>query len=141
MSDSPNDNERRHWHGAAGDRYEHVNAWTAGGAKGPTSRAAWALTPEMMANLNARKNSDASTSSNTGNTANQSGSPAVPSVGERRRSSASSPGGGGSLFSNLQSQKRDSTDPSMAGRRASWNEQQAQGGYFSKLWNGYTRGK
>lgn len=55
MSDSPNDNERRHWHGAAGDRYEHVNAWTAGGAKGPTSRAAWALTPEMMANLNARK--------------------------------------------------------------------------------------
>ena len=47
--------DRRHWHGTSGDRHEHHNVWTAGGAKGPTSRAPWALTPEMMANLNARK--------------------------------------------------------------------------------------
>ncbi|KAJ6084262.1 hypothetical protein N7486_011062 [Penicillium sp. IBT 16267x] len=140
MSDNANDNERRHWHGTAGDRYEHVNAWTAGGQKGPTSRAAWALTPEMQANLNARKGSDTSTTSNTANARSPSGSPPTPSVGERRRSSGSSTGSGAGLFSNLQSQKRESTDPTMAGRRKSWNEQQAQGGYFSKLWNGYTRG-
>ncbi|KAJ5949589.1 hypothetical protein N7454_001173 [Penicillium verhagenii] len=144
MSDNMSDSERRHWHGMAGDRHEHHNVWTAGGAKGPTSRAPWALTPEMMANLNARKGSDASTSSNSANanaaagTTNASGSPPIPSISERRRSSASS--GSGGLFSNLHSQKRESVDPTMAGRRASWNEQQAQGGYFSKLWNGYTRG-
>ncbi|KAJ5631534.1 uncharacterized protein N7484_011634, partial [Penicillium longicatenatum] len=126
MSDNANDNERRHWHGSAGDRYEHVNAWTAGGAKGPASRASWALTPEMMANLNARKGSDASTSSNNA-TANPAGSPNTPTVSERRRSSASSSGSGAGLFSNLQTQKRESTDPSMAGRRASWNEQQVPG--------------
>lgn len=160
--------DRRHWHGTSGDRHEHHNVWTAGGAKGPTSRAPWALTPEMMANLNARKvfpshsnfpvpllpslpdlpipnsnantlkNSDASTSSTKDATANPV-SPSVPSINDRRRSSASS-GSGAGLFSNLQSQKRDSGDASMAGRRASWNEQQKPGGWFGKLWDGYTKG-
>lgn len=55
ISNDMSDNERRHWHGTAGDRHEHHNVWMQGGAKGPSSRAPWALTPEMMANLNARK--------------------------------------------------------------------------------------
>lgn len=46
------DNTRRHWKGEPGDRHEHVNPWGHGGAKGPAARAPWALTPEMMANLN-----------------------------------------------------------------------------------------
>ena len=65
-------------------------------------------------------------------------SPPTPSVNERRRSSASI---GGTLFSNLQTQKRESSDPGMVARRASWNEQAQKGGIFSKLWDGYTRGK
>ncbi|KAJ5708241.1 hypothetical protein N7488_008042 [Penicillium malachiteum] len=134
------DDERRHWHGTAGDRHEHHNVWMQGGAKGPSSRAPWALTPEMMANLNARKGSDASTAS-TGNanatTTNQAGSPTVPTVNERRRSSASS--GSSGLFSNLHSQKRQSDDAAMAARRASWNEQQGPTSWFGKLWDGYTR--
>ncbi|KAJ5273473.1 hypothetical protein N7478_008598 [Penicillium angulare] len=144
MSDNDNDNTRRHWHGLSGDRHEHHNVWTNGGAKGPASRAPWALTPEMMANLNARKGSDASTSSNTANAhianANQAGSPTTPTVNERRRSSASS-GNAAGLFSNLHTQKRQSDDANMAGRRASWNEQQSPSGFFGKLWDGYTRGK
>jgi hypothetical protein len=49
MTDKIPDNIKRHWHGNAGDRHEHLNVWTHGGSKGPASRAAWALTPEMMA--------------------------------------------------------------------------------------------
>lgn len=49
------DDTRRHWHGTSGDRHEHLNAWVAGGAKGPAGRAPWALTPEMMKNLNNRR--------------------------------------------------------------------------------------
>jgi hypothetical protein len=49
------DDTRRHWHGTSGNRHEHHNAWVAGGAKGPAGRAPWALTPEMMSNLNARR--------------------------------------------------------------------------------------
>ena len=79
------------------------------------------------------QNSDSSNSSQ-----NQNNEPQSPqTVSERRRSS----GSGAGLFSNLQSQKRDSSDAGMAGRRASWNEQREQGGFFSKLWDGYTRGK
>jgi hypothetical protein len=75
--------------------------------------------------------------STTSNNSNSPTSPTIPSLGERRRSSASS---GGGLFANLQSQKRDSTSPDMATRRASWNEQAAKGGPFSKWWDGYMRG-
>ncbi|KAJ5222649.1 uncharacterized protein N7469_008889 [Penicillium citrinum] len=129
------DDTRRHWHGTSGDRHEHLNAWVAGGAKGPAGRAPWALTPEMMKNLNNRRDSSGSaSSSNAGAETNTSNSP--PTVSERRRSSAS----GAGLFSNLQSQKRDSGGSDMAGRRASWNEQAAKGGVFSKLWDGYTKG-
>lgn len=42
------DDARRHWHGNPGDRHEHHNVWVQGGAKSPSPRAAWALTPEMM---------------------------------------------------------------------------------------------
>ncbi|CAI7677101.1 unnamed protein product [Penicillium pancosmium] len=138
------DDTRRHWHGSSGNRHEHHNAWVAGGAKGPAGRAPWALTPEMMSNLNARRESTGSTNSNSSATDNagaaahtQAQSP--PTVSERRRSSASGNNGPG-LFSNLQTQKRESGGSDMAGRRASWNEQSAKGGVFSKLWQDYTRG-
>ncbi|KAJ5175300.1 uncharacterized protein N7482_001177 [Penicillium canariense] len=139
MSDSP-ESPKRHWHGTPGDRYQQTNVWMNGGSKAPASRAAWALTPEMMANAASRRDSAGSTSSASSGTANQSAdSPQTPSVNERRRSSGSS-GSGAGLFSNLRTQKRESSDPSMAARRASWTDQQQKGGVFSKLWDGYTRG-
>lgn len=82
------------------------------------------------------KDSNTSTSS-TGNKQTEGTAPNLPSLGERRRSSGGSANG---LFSHLQSQKRESTDANMATRRASWNEQAAKGGMFSKWWEGYTRG-
>ncbi|KAJ5498227.1 hypothetical protein PEX1_050530 [Penicillium expansum] len=127
MSD---DNTRRHWHGIPGDRHEHLNVWMNGGAKSPSGRAAWAM-PETD-----RRDSNTSTSS-TGNKQTEGTAPNLPSLGERRRSSGGSANG---LFSHLQSQKRESTDANMATRRASWNEQAAKGGMFSKWWEGYTRG-
>ncbi|KAF3387698.1 hypothetical protein F1880_000889 [Penicillium rolfsii] len=133
MTDKTPDNIKRHWHGDAGDRYEHQNAWTHGGSKGPASRAAWALTPEMMAADANRRGSAGSASSST-----SAGSPTTPSINDRRRSSASSSSG---LFSGLNTLKRESTDANTAARRASYNEQHAQGGFFTKLWEGYTRGK
>ncbi|KAJ5675651.1 hypothetical protein N7462_008548 [Penicillium macrosclerotiorum] len=135
MSD---DNTKRHWHGNPGDRHEHLNVWMSGGSKGPASRAAWALTPEMMAA--SRRDSSSSTGSASNQPAADSNNSSQPysSVNERRRSSA---GSGSGLFSNLHTQKRESTDPNMVDRRASWSEQQQKGGVFSKLWEGYTRGK
>lgn len=59
-------------------------------------------------------------------------------MNDRRRSSASSKSG--PMFAGLQSVKRESTDANMTARRASWNEQKQPGGFFSKLWEGYTRG-
>jgi hypothetical protein len=50
-----NDNNRRYWKGEPGNRHEHANPLGHGGAKGPASRASWALTPEMAANLNNRR--------------------------------------------------------------------------------------
>ncbi|KAJ5465157.1 uncharacterized protein N7458_000843 [Penicillium daleae] len=138
MSDNTPDNVKRHWHGTAGDRHEHLNVWTHGGSRAPASRAAWALTPEMMAAEASRRNSAGSAGSAT--SANTSSdSPTTPSLNERRRSSTSS-GSPPGLFSSLSSQKRESADTNMAARRASWNEQREQGGFFSKLWEGYTRG-
>ncbi|KAJ5964444.1 uncharacterized protein N7479_004320 [Penicillium vulpinum] len=130
MSD---DNTRRHWHGSPGDRHEHLNVWMQGGAKSPSGRAAWA-----MPNTGDRRDSDTSTStSSTGTKQSEGTSSNPPSLGERRRSSGGSSAG---LFSNLHTQKRDSTNPDMASRRASWNEQAAKGGMFSQWWDGYTRG-
>ncbi|KAJ5480839.1 hypothetical protein N7539_006733 [Penicillium diatomitis] len=129
MSDNVTDPPKRHWHGEAGNRYEHQNVWTHGGAKGPANRAPWALTPEQtMAADSSRRSSAASSSGSPPSTMN-----------DRRRSSASSKSG--PMFAGLQSVKRDSTDANMSARRASWNEQQQPGGFFSKLWEGYTRGK
>ncbi|CAI7662719.1 unnamed protein product [Penicillium glandicola] len=129
MSD---DNTRRHWHGTPGDRHEHLNVWMNGGAKSPSGRAPWAMMPGMET----RRDSNTSTSSN-GNKQSEGTAPnPPPSLAERRRSSAGSNG----LFSNLNTQKRESTNPDMATRRASWNEQAAKGGMFSKWWDGYTRG-
>ncbi|KGO77775.1 hypothetical protein PITC_010420 [Penicillium italicum] len=127
MSD---DNTRRHWHGNPGDRHEHLNVWMNGGAKSPSGRAAWAMPGTD------RRDSDTSTSSN-GNKATEGTASNLPGQGERRRSSAGSSNG---LFSNLHTQKRESTNADMATRRASWNEQAAKGGMFSKWWEGYTRG-
>lgn len=62
----------------------------------------------------------------------------MPTLNERRRSSSGSAAGG--IFANLHSQKRDNTDAEHNARRASWNEQSAKGGMFSKWWEGYTRG-
>jgi hypothetical protein len=80
---------------------------------------------------------DSTTSTSSNKDTNSNATPTIPSVSERRRSSASSNGG---LFASLQSQKRDSTSADMANRRASYNEQLAKGGAFSKWWDGYTRG-
>ena len=49
------DDTRRHWHGSPGDRHEHHNVWVQGGPKSQTTRAAWALTPEMIANMQQRR--------------------------------------------------------------------------------------
>ncbi|CAL5873773.1 uncharacterized protein PFLUO_LOCUS8055 [Penicillium psychrofluorescens] len=135
------DNTNRHWHGIPGDRHEHHNVWMNGGAKAPADRAAWAMLPGMESTP--RRDSELSTSSTGSNAStNAAGgnNSSIPSVSERRRSSASS-GAAPSLFANLHSQKRTSEDPSLASRRASWNEQKPAGNYFSKLWDGYTRGK
>ncbi|KAJ5096105.1 hypothetical protein NUU61_005461 [Penicillium alfredii] len=135
------DDTRRHWHGNPGDRHEHLNVWVQGGPKGPSGRAAWAMLPGMETTRRDSNTSTSSATSNANNANNAGGtaaSPTLPSVSERRRSSTSS---SGALFSNLQTQKRQSTDPDMVSRRASWNEQSQQGGFFSKLWEGYTRGK
>ncbi|GLI73070.1 hypothetical protein PoHVEF18_001279 [Penicillium ochrochloron] len=137
MTDKTPDNIKRHWHGNAGDRHEHLNVWTHGGSMGPANRAAWALTPEMMAAEANRRGSAGSAGS--ASSSNNAGSPTTPSINDRRRSSASS--GSPGLFSGLNTQKRESADSNMAARRASWNEQREQGGFFSKLWEGYTRGK
>ncbi|OQD64568.1 hypothetical protein PENPOL_c007G02349 [Penicillium polonicum] len=128
MSD---DNTRRHWHGSPGDRYQHVDVWMNGGAKSPTGRAPWA-----MPITDNRRDSNTSTSSD-GNKQTKATASNLPSLGDRRRSSAGSSQG---LFSNLHTQKRESTNADMATRRASWNEQAAKGGMFSKWWEGYTRG-
>lgn len=86
---------------------------------------------ESTGSTNSTSSADAAAATHT-----QNQSP--PTVSERRRSSAS--GNGAGLFSNLQNQKREGGGSDMAGRRASWNEQSAKGGVFSKLWQGYTRG-
>ncbi|KAJ5473396.1 hypothetical protein N7475_002962 [Penicillium sp. IBT 31633x] len=129
MSD---DNTRRHWHGSPGDRYQQTNVWMQGGAKARSPRAAWAM-PETDPT---RRDSNISTSSN-GNKQSE-GTSTFPTVNDRRRSSST--GSSNGLFSTLQSQKRESTNPEFASRRASWNEQATPGGFFSKWWDGYTRG-
>lgn len=58
-----------------------------------------------------------------------------PMAGERRQS-----GQPPMLFSGLSTQKRNPLDPAMAARRQSWKEQGTQGGFFSKWWDGYTKG-
>ncbi|CAG7953832.1 unnamed protein product [Penicillium nalgiovense] len=87
------------------------------------------LTPKM-------KDSNTSTSSN-GSKRVEDTLPNAPGMGERRGSSVDSSSG---LFSNLNTQKRGSTNADMATRRASWNEQAANRGMFAKWWDGYTRG-
>ncbi|CAG8142512.1 hypothetical protein PENNAL_c0046G01963 [Penicillium nalgiovense] len=126
-----NDNTRRHWHGTPGDRHEQLNVWMNGGAKGPSGRASWAMPiPDT------RRDSNTSTSSN-GSKRVEDTLPNAPGMGERRGSSVDSSSG---LFSNLNTQKRGSTNADMATRRASWNEQAANRGMFAKWWDGYTRG-
>ncbi|CAG8909323.1 unnamed protein product [Penicillium egyptiacum] len=87
------------------------------------------LTPKM-------KDSNTSTSSN-GSKRIQETLPDAPGIGERRGSAVD---GANGLFSNLQTQKRGNSNADFATRRASWNEQAATRGMFSKWWEGYTRG-
>ncbi|GAB1191645.1 hypothetical protein APSETT444_000827 [Aspergillus pseudonomiae] len=63
-----------------------------------------------------------------------------PSGAEAASASATAERRGSSLFESLTNQKRNSTDPASAARRASYNDQAQQGGFFSKWWEGYTRG-
>ncbi|RAL05874.1 uncharacterized protein BO80DRAFT_421075 [Aspergillus ibericus CBS 121593] len=126
----------RHWHGTVGDRYEHHNVWVRGGPPQAYRRPSIPTTTEATAarpDITDRRGSNSSDMSS--NSANASNSP--PSIGDRRRSSGHGPS---SLFESLTSQKRSSTDQNLNTRRESWNEQGQQGGFFSKWWDGYTRG-
>ncbi|KAL3472205.1 hypothetical protein BJX99DRAFT_235912 [Aspergillus californicus] len=124
---------RRHWHGSMGDRYEHHNVWVRGGpsSKYMATRPSTSTT-DAIASSDRRASSASDTSANA--TADR-GSP--PTVGERRKSSGHGPS---TLFESLTSQKRNSNDSTFAARRQSWNEQSQPGGYFSKWWDGFTRG-
>lgn len=79
-------------------------------------------------------------SSNSNNSNNPVDSQANPPTVQdnRRRSSGHGPS---TLFESLTNQKRNSGDASATARRASYAEQGAKGGYFSKMWDEYTRGK
>lgn len=78
-------------------------------------------------------NSTSSTS--TGSSSPDSGSSSGPSSSnERRRSSTSA------LFGGLSTQKRNPMDTNMTARRQSLKDQQTQGGWFSKWWDGFTKG-
>ncbi|KAE8147674.1 hypothetical protein BDV25DRAFT_28902 [Aspergillus avenaceus] len=115
----------RHWHGSIGDRYEHHNVWVRGGP----AQAYMAQRPAPTETANAMSDRRESTSSSM-----SSGSQSPPTAPNRRSSQ------GGGLFEGLTNQKRNSTDPMSAARRASYNDQAQQGGFFSKWWDGYTRG-
>lgn len=70
-----------------------------------------------------------SNSSNT-NTTPRNNAPSI----DRRRSSNPA------LFSGLSTQKRNPMDTSMTARRQSWKDQEQPGGWFSKWWDGFTKG-
>ncbi|KAL2835715.1 hypothetical protein BJY01DRAFT_252404 [Aspergillus pseudoustus] len=133
MSNDGSQTSPRHWHGTVGDRYEHHNVWVRGGpssAYKATRPSTTTTTAEAFATTDRRSSSASDSSANAG-----AGSP--PSLGERRRSSGHGPS---SLFENLTNQKRNAGDDTFAARRQSWNEQAHPGGFFSKWWDGYTRG-
>ncbi|GFF28789.1 hypothetical protein IFM51744_00650 [Aspergillus udagawae] len=123
MSDRP-EPPKRHWHGTVGDRYEQPNVWVIGGA---------IQTPDRRPSTD-MDDRHGSTSSDSSNTSAHGASPPRSGSGERRRSSTG-------LFESLNSTKRNATDPSVAARRQSWLEQSEQGGFLSKLWNTYTKGR
>lgn len=76
-----------------------------------------------------------SNSSESGTSSGHRDSASSPSGNnERRRSSTSA------LFSGLSTQKRNPMDSNMNARRQSWKDQESQGGWFSKWWDGYTKG-
>ncbi|EAW10240.1 uncharacterized protein ACLA_047090 [Aspergillus clavatus NRRL 1] len=114
-----NDPHNRHWHGTVGDRYEQPNVWVRGGA--PQSFPHNSSFNIMGTDMSDRHDSAASDTSS-----NSSNSPT------RRRSS---------MFEGLAGQKRNANDPNMTVRRESWKEQGEKGGFFSQLWDGYTKGK
>ncbi|KAF4216730.1 hypothetical protein CNMCM8980_007277 [Aspergillus fumigatiaffinis] len=116
---------KRHWHGTVGDRYEQLNVWVRGGAI--------QTLPGRRPSTDVNDRHD-STSSESSTSSAHGASPPRNGSGERRRSSTG-------LFEGLTSTKRNATDPSVAARRQSWLEQSEQGGYLSKLWNTYTRGR
>ncbi|KAL2808103.1 hypothetical protein BJX63DRAFT_436425 [Aspergillus granulosus] len=142
MSNDGSSTSPRHWHGTVGDRYEHHNVWVRGGpssAYKATRPSTTTSTTDAFASTDRRVCLTASYwppsqhlySSNASDSSTNAGAHSPPSVGERRRSS---------LFENLTNQKRNSGDDTFAARRQSWNEQAQPGGFFSKWWDGYTRG-
>ncbi|KAL4890931.1 hypothetical protein BDV59DRAFT_75749 [Aspergillus ambiguus] len=137
MSDS---SQPRHWHGSVGDRYEHTNVWVRGGPPTSYRRPSTSAVPATASastisnDMNDRRSSAASdVSASASSSANTGSSPPG-----RRRSSGHGPS---TLFESLTSQKRSAEDPSVAARRASYTEQAQKGGFFSKWWDGYTRGQ
>ncbi|KAL5359220.1 hypothetical protein BJX96DRAFT_147998 [Aspergillus floccosus] len=138
MSDS---SQPRHWHGSVGDRYEHSNVWVRGGPATAYRRPSASAIPATASastvghDMNDRRGSAASDMSagSMSSSANTGSSPPG-----RRRSSGHGPS---TLFESLTSQKRTSEDASAAARRASYTDQAQKGGFFSKWWEGYTRGQ
>ncbi|KAE8383036.1 hypothetical protein BDV26DRAFT_252541 [Aspergillus bertholletiae] len=127
MSDQQsNPQPPRHWHGTMGDRYEHLNVWVRGGPPQPYIARRPSATEAASATDDRRESVSSSTSSDSNN---------PPTAPNRRRSSQ-----GASLFESLTNQKRNATDPASEARRASYNDQMQQGGFFAKWWEGYTRG-
>jgi hypothetical protein len=147
---------KRHWHGTVGDRYEQLNVWVRGGAiqtlpgRRPstdvndrhvrltsfleTTVRQFLSSSTLILFLPVLTIQQDSTSSESSTSSAHGASPPRNGSGERRRSSTG-------LFEGLTSTKRNATDPSVAARRQSWLEQSEQGGYLSKLWNTYTRGR
>ncbi|ODM24188.1 hypothetical protein SI65_01778 [Aspergillus cristatus] len=120
----------RYWHGSIGDRHEHHNVWVRGGSPQvyyPARRAS--SSSEASTSSMDRRTSSADSASNP-----SSQNTVPPNVGDRRRSSNAV------LFSGLSTQKRNPLDTNMATRRESWKEQSNPGGFFSKWWDGYTKG-
>ncbi|BDD58533.1 hypothetical protein MPDQ_002544 [Monascus purpureus] len=134
---------RRHWHGIMGDRHEHQNVWVRGGGFPQSQPQTLAPQPSETRTIEERRDSTASTASNTSSTSGPADQ-GTGNMGQMRQTERRSSAMGArspSLFQNLVDQKRNSADPSLAQRRQSWNEQMPSGGFLSKWWDEYTKGR
>lgn len=156
----------KHWHGSFGDRYEHHNVWVRGGQpqyyparrsssfsssstasnssdspsmpdQGVRSFPSFSSVPILDKPQSPNQETKLTKKKNTSKTPplnNAQANTSPPGIGDRRQSSSAS------LFSGLSTQKRNPLDTNMAARRESWKEQVQPGGFFSKWWEGYTKG-